>query len=438
MKRSLKSFLLTLLTVQFILTSSAFSYKKAKCFVLTAPEQILPGVKRIAVLDFEGRGKYGSSFTDYLISRLIEVDRGIHDIRTGFLGMGGSEEGQTLQEGTFTNVYDIVERSRMMEVLKEQQLGMSGLLDQNQAVSLGKMLGVQAIIMGDVTYNAKFDRFQESRTYKKNGKRQTQKVPCQKRTVQTVVKARIISTESGQILGSTEVSRNLEDKKCESQISKLPSEAQMIETSLAEISHSVSNYFAPHYVLQEYELEKIKTDKYEKPAEKAAELVEDLEIDKAYVIYKSIYDQDPYNPKVLYNLGIVHEVVGNFEKARNFYEMAYQLKDEGKYNDALKRVKRNVDFSNALAQIGIEIQGHSFEVTASELARATAKKVKIKGKREERFNIYAEPRQGSKVVTRVPGDVTFTVLKREGDWYLLELLGNQKGYVHKDRVDIEN
>ncbi len=438
MKNSLRYIPLSILFMHFLLFSTAFAYKKAKCFVLVAPQQILPGVERIAVLDFEGEGNYGKSFSGHLISRLIEVDRGIHDIRTGFLGMGGSEEGQTLQEGTFTNVFDIVERSQMMKIIEEQQLGMSGLLDQNQAVSLGKMLGVQAIIMGDVITNKKVDNFRESRTYKKDGKKYTRKVNCRKRGVHTTVKTRIISTESGQILGSTEASRSMEDKKCGKQINQLASMEQMVEATLSGLSSEIANYFSPHYELQEYELEKIKTDQFEEPGEKAAEQVEDLEIDKAYVYYKSIYEKDSYNPKILYNLGILHEIVGNFNKANQFYQMAYQLKDEGKYQDAIARVQKNGEFSEALAKMGIQIREHSFEVSEKDLAKATAKKVEIKGDREERFNIYAQPQQGSEVIARVPGEVTFTVVERDGEWYLIELLGGEQGYIHNDQVEIKD
>src|SRR6266496_4241708 len=58
------------------------AYKKTRVFVLVPPEQILPGVKNIAVLDFAGQGADGRSFADLLTSKLFEKQRGIQLIRT--------------------------------------------------------------------------------------------------------------------------------------------------------------------------------------------------------------------------------------------------------------------------------------------------------------------------------------------------------------------
>ena len=80
----------------------------------------------------------GRNFSDYLISKLIDRDRGIHDIRTSFLNLGGKRKDKTLQERIITNVYSLVGRSLLMQVIEEQQLGMSGLLDENKVVTWEK------------------------------------------------------------------------------------------------------------------------------------------------------------------------------------------------------------------------------------------------------------------------------------------------------------
>ncbi len=420
--------------ILFVLFSPAYSYKKIKVFVLKPPAQLFPGVKRIAVLDFEGQGEYGKQFSDFLVTHLIDNDRGIHPIATGFLGMGGKKEGKTLQEGTFTNVFDVIERSRLEQVIQEQQLTMSGLLDQSQAVSLGRLLGVDAIVMGKVTYSSQEQNFTETRTYKNKGQKFTKKVPCKKRTASVTVSLRVVGTESGEILGSTQATKSAEAKKCESAIAELPTVTEMVIGLMRKLSVDIANYLTPHYELVSYELEKIKTKPFDKIAEKAAKAAENLDVDKAYMIYKSIYDKDPYNPKVLYNLGVVNEVVGNFQQALEYYQMAYQLRDEGKYEKAIQRVNKNLEFTNALKQIGIEIQPHVFQTSIAQMTDITAKRVEIKGKREERVNVYAEPREGSEVVARVPGGVIFPVLGREGQWIKIKLLGGKEGYIQASKV----
>lgn len=451
---------------------TAFAYKKVKTFILTPPELVLEDVTRIAVLDFESLGSserqqndkvdsaeklayqvlsevlrkkepkideidYGKNFTNYLIGKLLESDRGVHKISTGFLGLGKGREGKTLQEGTFTNVFEIVERNQMEQILQEQQLAQTGLVDENQVISLGKMLGVQALIVGDVNYFHKLEDYKQRRTKKKDGKKVRVKVKCQRREVKISVRAKIISTETGQILGSTEHEDKLKKSKCEDSFGSLPTMDEMIDELLKKASTKVANFFAPHYVLESYELEKLKSKKYKDQAEDAAELAEELKIDDAYVIYKSIFDKDPYNPEALYNLGIMHEVVGNFSEAEEFYNMAYQLKDEGDYRDALKRIEKSVAFAENLAKMGIEIQEHEFTISAADKARALAKKAKTKGKREERHPVFTEPNNTSSVVTQVPGDLNFKVLGQQGDWYQIELLGGKTGFIHKNNVEIQ-
>ncbi len=428
-----KHLLLALIMMPFLL-SAGYSYKKVKCFVIVPPEQVLSGVTRIAVLDFEGERDAGKNFSNYLISKLLQKDRGIQDIKTGFLGLGGKVEGKTMQDGTFTNIFEVVERSRLMQVVDEQKLGLSGLLNQTQATQLGELLGVQAIVMGNVTSTHEESNYQENRTYKRDGKKVTERVNCRKRKVNVTVRARVISSETGQIIGSTEASHALDDKKCDKEIANLKTIAQMTDECLDILGGSIANYIAPHYEYQDYELEKYKVDKYDKMAERAAELAEDMDIDESWVIYKSIYDKDPYSPKLLFNLGVLNEVVGNYEDALEFYQMASQLRQEDNYDKAARRVEKNVKFAESLAQIGVTIQKHEFSASAQEKAQVLAKKVEIKGSREDRVPILLEPRDASEVVTRVPGGVTFTVVKREGNWLKLKLLGGQEGYIQADKV----
>ncbi len=50
-----------------------------------------------------------------------------------------------------TKKFDVVERSMLEKILKEQQLSLTGLLDEESAKQLGKILGVDAICSGTIT-----------------------------------------------------------------------------------------------------------------------------------------------------------------------------------------------------------------------------------------------------------------------------------------------
>jgi TolB-like protein len=71
--------------------------------------------------------------------------------------------------------WQVVERDRLEAVLAEQKLGQSGKLDKNTAVKLGKLLGARYIIVGGY-----FDLMGALR-----------------------IDARIVSVETGEVLGST-------------------------------------------------------------------------------------------------------------------------------------------------------------------------------------------------------------------------------------------
>lgn len=414
--------------------SSAFPYKKIKVFVIETPDQVLPGVKQIAVLDFEGENDLGRNFADYMISQLLVSDRGITEISGGFFR--SNKEGRTLQDGAFTNVFNVIERSRMMEVVEEQKLGAMGLLDASQAAQLGQILGVQALVMGNISYTHKDNRFQEKRTYRgKDKKTYTKLVPCLERTVTVTVRARIISAENGQIVGVKEASRSNTDKKCEADIGNVTPLEQMADDLARSVSNEVVDYLAPRFVLEEFEFEKLKADDFKDVGDDAAEMAENLDVDGAYAIYKTIYDEDPYNPKVMYNLGILEEVVGNFDAAKGYYEMATQLKgDEKKYKKALDRLDKKLAYLEQLSQLGVELAGREWSQEKVDLSE---QKVEIKGGSDERFPIYQQPQGGSTVVAQVPGGLLFKVLAVEGDWYLIELLGGKSGYVHKDQAKIK-
>ncbi|HDR05402.1 MAG TPA: hypothetical protein ENN84_09200 [Candidatus Marinimicrobia bacterium] len=50
-----------------------------------------------------------------------------------------------------TGKFDLVERSLLQKVMEEHQLNLSGILDENSAVQLGNILGVQAIAVGTIS-----------------------------------------------------------------------------------------------------------------------------------------------------------------------------------------------------------------------------------------------------------------------------------------------
>jgi len=86
------------------------------------------GRTRLAVIDFEQKGEQefrgkqvGEIVAEWLITSLVRTGR-----------------------------FDVVERAQLQKILKEQQLGLTGMLNQETAAKVGELLGVKVIITGSV------------------------------------------------------------------------------------------------------------------------------------------------------------------------------------------------------------------------------------------------------------------------------------------------
>lgn len=98
--------------------------------------------KRVAVLDFE----YGTvqSGVSAVFGQNVDIGKGIADILVDRL----------VRDGT----YSVIERKSIQKVLAEQNFSNSDRADSNSAAKIGKLLGVDAIIIGSITQFGRDDR----------------------------------------------------------------------------------------------------------------------------------------------------------------------------------------------------------------------------------------------------------------------------------------
>jgi len=101
----------------------------------TAPSPTAPRKKRVAVFDFD----YATvqTYSAAAFGSNVDVGRGIADLTVKYL----------VQDGT----YSVIERKAMDKILPEQNFSNSDRANPTSAAKLGKLLGVDAIIVGSVT-----------------------------------------------------------------------------------------------------------------------------------------------------------------------------------------------------------------------------------------------------------------------------------------------
>ncbi|HEY5329675.1 MAG TPA: CsgG/HfaB family protein [Acidobacteriaceae bacterium] len=114
----------------------------AALILATAPLAAQQPKMRVAVLDFD----YGTVKTDVaaIFGSDQDVGKGITDLLINKL----------VNDGT----YRMVDRQAMAKILAEQNFSNSNRADPNSAAQIGKLLGVQAIIVGSITQFGRDDK----------------------------------------------------------------------------------------------------------------------------------------------------------------------------------------------------------------------------------------------------------------------------------------
>jgi len=127
--------------------------------------------KRVAVVAFEDKAHYGNNIgqgiSDMLVTALVE-----------------------------SNKFNVIERSELDEILKEQGLGMSGMVTEQSAAQVGKLLGVELIVTGSVSeFGTKKDKIGGGLSALSG-----LNVGVSSETARSVVDIRLVNTTTGEIV----------------------------------------------------------------------------------------------------------------------------------------------------------------------------------------------------------------------------------------------
>ena len=408
-----------------LLFFSVLAQAQKPYFLMKAPEKPLPGVKRVAVLDFgeennnyyydryDGRGK---KTTDQLLQAWMQEQRGIDKVSVGLFKV---EDGETFQKGVKTSIFSFVERTEMERILKEQQLGMSGVIDDTQAAAVGKILGIDAIISGSTNWNE---------NYENNNTRRVRKV-------RATISMKVISVTTGQVLAifSKDVQResaSTYDAKSGNWTSMTATNI-LVDQAFEALVKMSADYVCPIFEQVKPDYRKVKVKEHSAQGKKAMELLEDQkDYNGAFTIYSATAEADPYCAEALCNIAHIYLTYGNFEKAVEYYKMAAEI-DREEYAKELEFGQKKLDEVSVLASIGITLPVNEL---AGNAHSASAKSLKTRGGKSDRYEVLAGPEKGASVVSKVPGDTEFEILGDNGDFVKIKLIGGKEGYILKDNV----
>lgn len=421
---------ITIILSLLLALNLTFQAQDIECFILKAPEKPFYSVKKIGVLEFECSNdrRMNKKITDLLVTDLLDQFRGIYDKESKFWGIKKGREGQTFIKGVKTDFYQVIERDQIKKVLQEQRLSLSGALDESSAAEVGRLLGLDVIIMGNVNYS-----YVDEKGTSLLGLTSSSNSNCLKRTVTAKGTMKMVSVETAQIIGTKTAQSEINIQKCDDQRSGIPRPEIMAETCMKNLAREFTDYFAPGYQYIEYEFEKAKLKEFKKTGKEALGYVQNGDLDRAFPIVYAMFETDSYNPKVAYNLGVLYEMVGSYTDAFNYYYIAYELDyTNEKYSESAKRAKEGIALNEYLDDIGRPVEPYTF--TDNGAAGALAERVQIKGNSGNRADVFELPDEKSSVIAKVPGGLEFKVLERNGAFYKIQLRGSKTGFVHKSNV----
>jgi curli biogenesis system outer membrane secretion channel CsgG len=414
--------LITVFSVPQIGQCQLFGPSFSAC-VLKAPTKRLENVRKIAILQFDNQSNFiirklgadfGDRLPDFMTAELIKDYR-------------GAVESKIYMKKIPTNVFSVIERDQIDIILKEQGLSVSGAIDESKAVDIGKLLGVDAMILGSLSYNY------EDETYTRDFKKKDGTVVItyyRNRKLNASASMKIVSVQTGEIIGTTNERETETDlassKKGYPGTSAVKSPESLAEEAYKDIATKLVNYFAPYYQTTAINLQKVKFKDFKKDAKEANKLLQNGEIDKGYAIYKTIYEADSYNPIAAYNLGAIHEAVGNFKQAKKYYDIAYQLENDTKaFERASEEAQKYADMMADFEAVGIDIKPYSFDLSEKTLAD----EVEVRGSGSSRIPIFSSPDKNAKVLARVPGGVDLPIIEKMQGWYKVRMITGGEGYL---------
>ncbi len=280
----------------------------------------IPAVTRVAVVDFDDATRQGKGAA--VGSRLVAE-----------LGSQG--------------YYQVLERARIQSVMKEHAFNLTGAVDPATAKELGGLLGVDAIITGEIlSYDVQTTKRTE-KVEKKEGTGQYEEVertnPFTKKkykvkeeVMKTVlvdedrfdksgtvsVNYRMIDIASGQVVVSKTHTQSYQKTLKKNTVG----DDEVLADLLTSVTSGFVGDISPHYVTVSKRLLSSKAD----PKNLGQAYAKQGEWQRAVEIWERSAAQSPGDPALWHNIGVGQEAMGRIEQAEQAYNKALQLEPGNK------------------------------------------------------------------------------------------------------------
>lgn len=266
-----------------------------------------------------------------------------------FDGQTGSEFAAEIEAAiTSVNVdnkqyFNLIDRTQIEKVLKEQELAQTGLIDDSAATKVGKLVGAKGIYTGVVTaVKTRDSHYTQSRQgcsrremkYDKKGNAyegnciswKNFTVSCIKRDAMFAFTPKLIEVETGRIVYSNNISEVTTASACQDSGAPVPTGFELIAKAKESAKANFKRDIAPSYVSFAIRLMDGKDGIASKEAAQKLDLgmeyAKNNRLDRACELWGEGRILSPDSPSLIYNLAICAEVTGDLEKALDLYKGA--------------------------------------------------------------------------------------------------------------------
>ncbi len=283
------------------------------------------GLKKIAIVDFQGVNSSGDLAASLLTTELMH-----------------------------SNFFQIFERSKIDVLLDEHELAQAGVVDENTARQVGQMLGVDALVFGEVvSCSVDPDEKGVQKVEKKVGTGKYRTVTRNKKKVReeimktayidqhymirrgtVAVTFRVVNIETGQLIASKAKSKSYDSGKVVEGKGTLKSRDAIINDLMADIVKEFAKEIAPYVVMEKHPLESGSGS-----TKIGVQYAKNGLWDEAIAAFNRAIKEQPKNSGAWYNLGIACMVTGDYDKAEMLFNKAIELKNKNLYFQALAHIR---------------------------------------------------------------------------------------------------
>lgn len=279
------------------------------------PRLEIPAIKRVAVVDFVDpySRNLGPGVGNVLVSKLTEQ-----------------------------GYYEMMEREKINSVMAQHKFNLTGAVDPGTVKQLGGLLGVDAIITGEIlAYKVETSKRTE-KVERKEGTGRYEEVektnPFTKKKYKVkeeIMKTVLVDEERTTKSGTVSINYRLIDiasgkvvasKSQSASYNKwfkdnIPGDDQILSGLLNEVTDAFVGDISPHYVNVAKRLLKSKGD----PNDIGIKYARAQDWQRAAEIWERGTATLPGDPALLHNLGVAHEALGNYDRALEVYRKAADL-----------------------------------------------------------------------------------------------------------------